>query len=346
MDRRPGRLSTVLVGGLCVLAGFGCTELLMVTGPKTGDARSMVSITDVVTGDHRTKEMIRFAVLGDVGTGREGQAAVGRAVFAACRDRGSCDFVLMTGDNIYETPVGPLDDDESPALSELYRRSFEDPYREFGRTDFWLVAGNHDWYRHGLPASEIRRTAHSERWRMPALDYAVPQLPEWIAVYAIETTLLTEGLDTGQIERARAHLCRATGWRILFGHHPVYTAGRRHGGANGTLETIRENLVDPLIRPCQVDLYLAGHDHLQAHLRTPDFHQIIQGAGGADLYRVRKGWRFPEEDKVTVMNARSSLGFAIMEVRPDRLSVRFFALVDGGVELFYEQTLTRVPGSP
>ncbi len=83
MDRRPGRLSAVLVGGLCVLAGFGCTELLMVTGPKTGDARSMVSITDVVTGDHRTKEMIRFAVLGDVGTGREGQAAVGRAVFAA-----------------------------------------------------------------------------------------------------------------------------------------------------------------------------------------------------------------------------------------------------------------------
>ena len=317
---------------------LGCAERRHAGGTNTPGAESVPSTSDLEVSDHREKETLRFAVLGDIGTGDVEQAAIGKAMHTVCTELGSCDFVLVTGDNIYGTA---LDRTARDPVRELYRKIFEDAYLDFGRTDFWLVLGNHDWHRRNMPASQIDYSSMSERWRMPSTDYAVPHLPEWIAIYGIDSTLLVKGRRNGQVSRARDTLCTARSWKILFGHHPVYTVSR-HGGANATLEKVEEALVGPLIRRCRVDLYLAGHDHLQAHLETPDFHQITQGAGGAHLYGLRSSMRFPREARVEVCTAKSVYGFAILEATNETLAVTFYELVGETAEPFHGHVLNRV----
>ena len=323
---------------LSLLGLLGCAGLGQVAGPETHGVPSVPGVSGLEVRDHRNAKALRFAVLGDIGTGGFHQAAVGRAMYDACSDRGSCDFVLVTGDNIYHRGTAPLRDPAEERTRRMYERAFETPYRIFGRTDFWLVAGNHDWYQKKMPANQIAYSSLSERWRMPALDYSVPQLPEWITIYGIDTTLLGKGVETGQVSRAREQLCGTFGWRILFGHHPVYTASHC-GGGDGTLEKIERVLLGPLIRKCGVDVFLAGHDHLQAHFETPDFHQIVQGAGGAHLYDLRDEMRFPARARVEVAEAKSAFGFAIIEAAPKTLSIIFYEMNGDLAEAFYEREL-------
>ena len=88
-------------------------------------------------------------------------------------------------------------EDKQKVLAELvraYRRcvhgAFEVPYERFGRLDFWMVPGNHDWARPGLVDTEVRYSDRSERWRMLSHDYPIPRLPDWIHIYALDTNKL------------------------------------------------------------------------------------------------------------------------------------------------------------
>lgn len=322
-----------------------CVTLRRSIGPGVREVLEIRPAGELVVADHRAKTRVRFAVLGDSGTGTPEQHAVGEVLHQHCAATGGCDFILVTGDNIYRSGAWSLEGPEAERALSAFEKQFEAPYRAFGRTDFWLVAGNHDWLRRGSIQSEISYSRLSERWRMPALDYAVPQLPEWLAIHAIDTTLLTRGLETGQMERARESLCAAPGWRLLFGHHPVYTPGGRHGRADGTFEEIEGALLDGLIRRCGVDVYFAGHDHLQGHLRTPDFDQIIQGAGGGDLYAVKRNGTFPPGSGVEVISATSAFGFAIVEVSPEELSFEFVEASAPAGRVIHQANLGRQPAS-
>ncbi len=342
-----GRTRTFLLCVALVVVSLvaACIQLRRVTGPKVGELLRIRPAGALVVADHRGETSLRFAVLGDSGTGGPEQLAVGDVLHERCAADGGCDFVLVTGDNIYRSGARSLEGPDAERALSAFEKQFEAPYRAFGRTDFWMVAGNHDWLRKGSIQSEISYSELSERWRMPALDYAVPQLPEWVAIQAVDTTLLTRGLETGQIERAREHLCAAPGWRLVFGHHPIYTPGGRHGRANGTFKEIEQALLERLIRRCDVDVYFAGHDHLQGHLRTPDFDQIVQGAGGGDLYAARQSWAFPPGSGVEVISATSAFGFAIVEVSPDELSFEFVDASAPTGRVIHRASLWRQPAN-
>src|SRR5580700_6268312 len=64
-----------------------------------------------------TPNSVRFAVIGDSGTGEREQYQVG-ALMASYHAKFPFDFVLMMGDNIYGSKT-PAD----------YRKKFEDPYK-------------------------------------------------------------------------------------------------------------------------------------------------------------------------------------------------------------------------
>src|SRR5262245_7128813 len=79
-------------------------------------------------------DSVRFAVIGDSGTGGEPQYRVGRQM-ATYHDRFPFEFVLMLGDNIYGT--------ERP---DDMRRKFEQPYAALlsEGVRFFAALGNHD----------------------------------------------------------------------------------------------------------------------------------------------------------------------------------------------------------
>ena len=295
---------------LSALAWVGCARVPPIFVPPA----PRLPIDSLTIADHRQDDRIVILAFGDAGTGSDDQMRTGERMGQIC-DQMDCDFALVFGDSIYERGVNPpVGDRFDPAFEE----KFEQAYAMFGRFDFWIVAGNHDWYKgRSSVDTEIAYSKVSERWRMPAYDYQVPNLPEWLTIYGIDTVILDSGRRIGQLERASDVLCGASGWKLLFGHHAIYSSGQ-HGGADGEISSIKRPLL-PIIEECGIDLYLSGHDHHQEHLTNAHFDQIVQGAA-ARLRRVRD----KSDDEKQQLFAKSALGFAILDVRPERLEIVFY----------------------
>lgn len=261
-------------------------------------------------------------IFGDSGTGDDEQRRVAEAMSQACREHG-CDAALVLGDLIYPRGVKSVDD-------RRFETRFEEPYEVVGPFPFWVLPGNHDHKRSGSVEAEIAygRSGRSERWRMPAAHYPVQGLPDWLHIYSLDTQWIAKGSATSeQAERARAALCGKAGWRILAGHHPVYSNGQ-----HGDDEDVGRYLA-PLVRDCGVQAYFAGHDHHQEHLSTASFEQFVQGA--AAKLRDVDTETYPEEEAMTQRFARSTLGFAIAAFTERVMDVRFFEGGDGRAREIY-----------
>lgn len=288
---------------------------------------SAAQLAEVEIADHSHTDPLTFLVLGDMGTGGANQYAVADAMNAYCDlPNTACDFITTLGDNMYQNGISSLED------NKLFTQ-FEAPYAELGRIDIWLIPGNHDWLRADSVQSQINYTQFSERWRMPNSHYAVPNLPPWLHIYAIDTTILRQqALETEaaaindkadeMLTAARAELCGQPGWRILFGHHPIYSSGK-HGVAEettGIMTSIQQPLAG-LIEDCDVQVYMAGHDHHQEIIQADGLTQIIQGAGGRYLRTL------PDSaDLVGKRWATVRFGFAAVTVTTEQLSISYFGV--------------------
>ena len=247
--------------------------------------------------DLQPLDEVTFLVFGDSGTGNDAQKAVAAGMLEACGSPNDCDFALVLGDNIYENGVRSVDDD-------AFHTKFAGIYGRFGRLDFWVVPGNHDWHRPQSVQAEIDYTRKSNQWRMPANHFALPLLPKWLQLYGLDTTVMQDLGETSdrdkktalsknqetQLQAAQADLCGKQGWRLLFGHHAVYSGGR-HGyeGGRAVLPAIKASVERDVIEPCDVPVYFSGHDHHQELLFAEEagYYQVIQGAAGK-LRRVRR----------------------------------------------------------
>ena len=274
-----------------------------------------------------TDNVLKFVVLGDAGTGNRGQYRVAEAVKKHCDNKG-CDFVLMLGDNIYQTGADSLDDTQ-------FQTKFEIPYQHID-LPFHMVLGNHD-YGSGGAGLEVQKgkyqiayTNKSTKWKMPYHYYR----------YTINQTLFI-GLDTqaqllGVDEHQRDKVSRWISdsnaqWKIAYGHHP-YLSNGRHGNAgnydgardvalvNG--QKIKEFSED--IWCGKVDLYLSGHDHSRQWLQpTCSGTQLLVSGAGATVTGL------PGNNLVKFQ--KNSLGFIYIVIQSNRLKADFID-VNGVVE--------------
>ena len=243
-------------------------------------------------------------------------------------------------------------------------KKFERPYQEFGDFDFWLVPGNHDWY--GDIQFSIYYTLESQRWKMPYNHYEIPWLPNWIRFYGLDTTRIEyldyeSGLVKEQMESANKSFnaktmeedlndsfCGFHGWKVIFGHHGIYTSGR-HGKVDsvnvlknlnpfrkaGVNRYMKEKLF-PFFKKCRAHLFLVGHDHHQEHLKAYSakgkktlFHQIIQGAAGK-LRSVND----VDHPEFKSLFKRAWFGFSILTFTPESIKIRFFGYPKGHPEKY------------
>ena len=108
---------------------------------------------------------VRFAVLGDTGTGDSGQNQVADQLLRF-RQRFAFNFALMLGDNLYGS--------ERP---QDYARKFEQPYKTLidAKVEFHATLGNHDdpnqrFYKPFNLGGERYRTFKRENVRFFVLD--------------------------------------------------------------------------------------------------------------------------------------------------------------------------------
>jgi tartrate-resistant acid phosphatase type 5 len=243
---------------------------------KPGDTKTDGSETGV----------IKFVAMGDTGHGNDGQYQVAQAVKNKCAQDG-CDFILLLGDNIYNSGVDSVDDFQ-------FDTKFELPYQDID-LPFYLVLGNHDYggansglgYEFQKSVYQIMYTEKSEKWNMPQHYYQF--IKGNATFFALDTNAQLYGLDNEQRQDVAQWLANTqTTWKIAYGHHP-YKSNGPHGNAgqydvfagipiaNGEkVKTFAEDIW------CgKVDLYISGHDHSRQWLDTDcaGTRLIVSGAG-------------------------------------------------------------------
>jgi tartrate-resistant acid phosphatase type 5 len=266
----------------------------------------------------------RFLVIGDMGTGRSDQRNVA-ASMAKRAAREPVSFILTVGDNIYPAGVESVDDSQ-------WRTKFEDVYsQEALQIPFYATLGNHD-YRRNVQA-QIDYTKRSTRWTMPARYYTFTKKLDagaQVEFFAIDTTPIAkqQASVAGQLAWLDSALAKSQArWKIVFGHHPLYSHSR-HGGSE-TMITALEGL----FVKHKIDLYLAGHDHALEMLKpVKGVHYVISGgAGGPDK---AYGIDWTEES----FYAATGEGFVACRLSRDELVIEFIR-TEGRTQ--YAHTLTK-----
>jgi hypothetical protein len=205
-----------------------------------------------------------------------------------------------------------------------WAQKFEDPYEAFGKFEFWAIPGNHDW--EGNMQAQLDYTFVSPRWRMPAFSYQIPNLPDWLNIYGLDT----QKLNPTMVEKAKDHLCSAQGWKILAGHHPAFSNGN-HGG-NLKLW----NQIKSLFSNCGVDIYLAGHEHDVEHLQNKYGNFFILGTGGAELRTVKK---IKSTAQLKQLFTYEDYAYAIIKVTKTKL---IFIVYNTSGEIIYSWAKTKL----
>ena len=232
---------------------------------------------------------VKFAVIGDSGRGDKAQHEVAQQM-VSWRQRFSYDFVLMLGDNIY--------DSHTP---EDYVLRFEQPYQPLldSGVKFYAAIGNHD-----EPAS-----IYYDRFNMGGQRYYSFRQAE-ISVQGITGAgvrffaLDSRTLDSEQLDWLRKGLKESgSRWKIVFLHHPIYTSGRYGSGAR----TLRAAL-EPVLVDGEADVVLAGHEHFYERV-VPQrgILYFISGAAGS----LRRG--DIRQSSLTARGFDTDYSFMLME---------------------------------
>ena len=254
---------------------------------------------------------IHVVAFGDYGTGSVHQMAVAQAI-ARRHAEDRFDFGLTMGDNFYLCGVRSIKDPK-------WKRRWEDLYSPLG-IPFYTSLGNHD-YGHppamcpaerGSPDVEVAYTSHSPSWRMPARYYTFKAGP--VLFIAIDT----EGWLPAQLAWIKETLAASAHdpeikWRIVYGHHPIFTSGMHVNERRiGELRT----QLWPVLKAANVDVFICGHDHDLEHLRTDGMDFLICGGGGAKLRK------FPRQEPFTVFSA-VKYGFLDLTIDDHKFTARF-----------------------
>lgn len=267
---------------------------------------------------------LKVLVMGDWGTGGNGQQAVADAMAATHADSPP-DLVLTVGDNFYPRGVkGPGDPLWESTFESVYKGPFWDGL------NFYPALGNHDHL--GRPEAQMEYSSVSPRWIMPGAYHSFTRdLPAGSSVrfVALDTQPFAQGAANSEIQRLWADSVLASdfpGWTIAYGHHPLTSGGWHRPDASVTASLLA------LLRH-RVPLYLAGHNHTTELLDTgAGFLQGICGGGGGrdNPYRV--------EAIPGTLAAFTNGGWCFLRIWPGTLAVDLYDR-EGGLQ--HRQLLRR-----
>src|SRR5262245_15468992 len=209
------------------------------------------------------QDSIRFAVIGDWGTGGDDADRIANQM-VNCHRRTPFDFVVAAGDNIYPNGAG-----------RYFAKNFEQPFKQLlsDRVNFYATLGNHDVEQ-----------GRQDQCQYPLFNmggrnyYTLKQGDGLVELFMLDST----NFDSAQAAWLESSLSdSASRWKIAVFHHPIYSSGKKHGSSLG----LRKKL-EPLLTTYKVDVAFSGHDHIYERTKPQQGIQyFVTGAGG----KMRRG---------------------------------------------------------
>jgi predicted MPP superfamily phosphohydrolase len=205
-----------------------------------------------------TQGSLKFAVIGDNGTGDGPEYEIGRQM-AEVHRRFVFDQVIMLGDNLYGSQK-PQD----------FVKKFEEPYRPLleAGVRFYATLGNHD-----DPAPQ----ESYQPFNMGGQRYYT-YVKRNVRFFVLDSN----ALDAKQVAWIEGALRESHDeWKVCYFHHPLYSDGRRHG-SSVDLRVVLE----PLFVKYGVNVVFSGHDHVYERIKPQKgIAYFVSGTGG----QLRKG---------------------------------------------------------
>ena len=266
---------------------------------KVARAHSAVKLTLPLKNDS-----VKFAVMGDTGTGTSKQKEVAARMveyYAAF----PYEFVLMLGDNMY-----------GGESAKDFETKFSEPYKQLlnNQVKFYAALGNHD---QNLQKNYVNFNMNGkEYYRLKKGN---------VAFYALNSNYM----DKKQVKWLEDELAKDTSeWKVAFMHHPPYSSGGKHGSD----DQLRE-VIEPIFVKYGVNVVLTGHDHFYERIKPQKgIHYFVSGAAG----KLRSG-DIKDGSPLTAKGYDRDLSFMLIEV--DGKQMHFQAIsrtgetIDSGVML-------------
>ena len=183
---------------------------------------------------------VKFAVIGDTGTGDSHQLAVARQL-ATYRGKFPFEFVIMMGDNLY-----------GGNSAKDYDKKFAIPYKPLtdAGVKFYASLGNHD-----DPSERFYKpfNMNGERY------YSFKPANSSVRFFALDSNYM----DDKQLAWLDKELIASgSDWKICFFHHPPYSSGEAHGS-----DTALRSQVEPIFVKHGVNAVFTGHEHFYERIK-------------------------------------------------------------------------------
>jgi len=243
------RAFTSLLLFVALLCGSVGTSL---SQSASNNAKTSAHATAVRVSLPRKDGSVRFAVIGDTGTGSKQQYQLGDIMVRSHSDF-PFEFVLLLGDNMYggETPK-----DFETKFADVYKPLLD------AKVKFYATLGNHD----------LSLQSNYVNFNMDGKEYYRFKRGN-VAFYSLNSNYM----DKKQIKWFETELAADTSeWKICFFHHPPYSSAKAHGSD----KQLRE-VVEPIFVKYGVNVVLTGHDHVYERIKPQKgIYYFVSGAGG------------------------------------------------------------------
>lgn len=228
-------------------------------------------------------------------------------------------FIITGGDNYHQNGIPNAHDPR-------WKSEYEDIYSASSLMIPWYASlGNHDYV--GSAQAEIEYTQLSKRWKMPDRYYAhtekINDTTDVLFVHIDTSPFITDYRNNdstyhvlGQDINKQLHWIDSVlayshaSWKIVIGHHPIYSSVDKHGNTRELIEDVL-----PLLQKYGVQIYFCGHQHFLQHLVHGNVNFFVCGSGSISI---------PVSDREDVKFGVDSPGFLSMTITPESAKAIYF----------------------
>lgn len=195
---------------------------------------------------------VRFAVIGDMGTGKPAQYDVAQRM-TQFHQIFPFNFVIMLGDNIYggKRPADML-------------KKFETPYKPLldAGVEFYAALGNHD----------DKNEVFYKLFNMNGQRYYTFRKGN-VRFFVIDSSYF-DATQTAWLEKELGNANEE--WKICYFHHPLYSSGKYHGSS-----TELRSVLEPILLKYKVNVVFEGHEHIYERVKPQKgIYYFTEGASG------------------------------------------------------------------